>query len=97
MIIAEVSIFPVSEGTSLSRYVRAAYRVIEESGLRHQLTAMGTIIEADTLDEILDVVARAERAVLDMGARRVVINLKVDHRVDKEASMEGKVSSVLGD
>jgi|Deesub1362A_J573_1020465.scaffolds.fasta_scaffold01850_12 uncharacterized protein (TIGR00106 family) len=97
MIIAEVSIFPVSEGTSLSRYVKAAYEVIRDSGLKHQLTAMGTIIEAGCLEELFNVVAKAEKAVLEMGARRVVINLKVDHRVDKEASMEGKVRSVLGE
>ncbi len=97
MIIAEVSIFPVSEGTSLSKYVRAAYEVIRDSGLKHQLTAMGTIIEAERLEEIFDVVAKAEKAVLEMGARRVVINLKIDHRVDKDASIEGKVRSVVGE
>ena len=97
MYLVDVSIFPVSEGVSLSKYVRAAYSVIEKSGLKHRLTPMGTIIEGPDMDELFSVISRAEKAVLDAGARRVVLYVKVDHRVDKEYHMEDKVRSVIGE
>jgi uncharacterized protein (TIGR00106 family) len=97
MIIAELTITPLGEGVSVSRYVREAYRVIENSGLKHELTPMSTVIEAHTLDELFDVVKRAEEAVLGAGAQRVVIDLKVDHRVDKDATMNSKKKAILDD
>ena len=94
MLIAETSIYPISEGTSLSRYVKAAVEAIESTGLKTQTCAMGTAIEAETLDDIFDAVKKGHDAILDMGAKRIVINLKVDDRLDKDASMEKKLRSI---
>jgi hypothetical protein len=59
MAIVEVSIVPIGgAGTSLSEHVARALRVLEESSLRYELTAMGTIITGD-LDEIMIIVKDA--------------------------------------
>ena len=97
MIIAELTLTPLGKGTSVSRYVRAAYEAIRESGLRHELTPMSTVIEARTLDEIFGVVKRAEERMLEMGAERVIIDIKIDHRLDKDATMDTKKRAVLGE
>ncbi len=94
MIIAEVSIVPLGVGTSVSNYVRSAVQVIENSGLKNQTGGMSTVLEATDLDTIFKVVKSAEGAVLSMGAKRVIITLKLDHRLDKEASIESKVKAV---
>jgi len=95
-IIAEISIFPVSEGTSLSPYVKKAFEAIKSvEGLRIQLTPMGTILEAVDLEQILEAFKRAHRAVRESGAKRIVAYLKVDDRLDKPRSMEDKVKAVL--
>jgi uncharacterized protein (TIGR00106 family) len=94
VIIAELSIFPTSEGASVSRYVKEAIRVIEASGLRSETGGMSTAIEAPDLATLFRVIEEAHRAILRMGARRIHIDLRVDHRLDKEATIASKKSAV---
>lgn len=94
MIIAELAIFPTSEGPSVSRYVKKALEAIDKTGLRHENGAMATVIEAETLDQLFDAVKKAHEVMIAMGARRIHINLRVDHRRDKELSIEYKKRAV---
>jgi uncharacterized protein (TIGR00106 family) len=94
MVIAEFAIFPTSEGTSVSRYVKEAVRVIEASGLRTVTGGMSTVIEAPDLDSFLRVVAAAHAAVKAMGPKRIHIDLRIDHRLDKEATLESKLKAI---
>jgi uncharacterized protein (TIGR00106 family) len=94
VIIAELSIFPTSEGPSVSRFVREAIRVIEASGLRSVTGGMSTTIEAPDMAALFRVVQQAHEAVLRQGARRVHIDLHVDHRLDKEATIASKLGAV---
>ncbi|HEY5995388.1 MAG TPA: MTH1187 family thiamine-binding protein [Candidatus Deferrimicrobiaceae bacterium] len=94
MAIVFVSIAPLGTATtSLSRYVAGVQRIIAESGLKHQLTAMGTIVEGD-LDAILPVLRRMHERPFADGAARVSTLIKIDDRRDKPHSIEGKVRSV---
>ncbi len=94
MIIAELSIFPTSEGASVSRFVKEAIRVIEESGLKNQTGGMSTTIETPDLTTLFKVVTEAHAAILKMGAKRIHIDLRVDHRLDKEATIASKLRAV---
>lgn len=94
MAIVFVSVAPLGTATtSLSRYVAGVERILRESGLKHQLTAMGTIIEGD-IDAILPVLRRMHEAPFAEGALRVSTQIKIDDRRDKPGTMEGKVRSV---
>ena len=94
MAIVELSIVPVGTGTpSISQYVATAVEALrEETDVKYELTAMGTIIEGD-LDKLLAVVGRMHRAVL-AGALRVVTMVKIDDRRDKPLGIQYKVDSV---
>lgn len=94
MIIAEFAIFPTSEGVSVSKYVKKAIEEIEKLGLKHETGAMSTTIEAKNLDELFEAVKRAYNAIVEMGARRIHIDLRVDHRLDKDATIESKKRAV---
>ena len=94
MIIAELAVFPTSEGSSVSRYVKEAVRVIEESGLRAETGGMSTTIEAPDLKSLFQVIEDAHDVLLKMGARRIHIDLRVDHRLDKEATIASKKAAV---
>jgi len=94
MIIAELAIFPTSEGSSVSRYVKEVVRVIEASGLRTETGGMSTTIEAPDLESLFRVIKEAQDVLLKMGARRVHIDLRVDHRLDKEATIASKKAAV---
>ncbi len=94
MAVVFISVAPLGTATtSLSRYVAGVERILRETGIRHQLTAMGTILEGE-LDEILPVLRRMHEHPFAMGAVRVSTLIKIDDRRDKEHSMEGKVRSV---
>lgn len=94
MVIAELSIFPTSEGSYISRYVKEALKVIEKSGWHSEAGAMSTTIEAPDLDSILKVVSDCHRALVEMGAQRIHIDLHVDHRLDKDATIDSKLRAV---
>lgn len=94
MIIAELAIFPTSEGPSVSRYVKEAVKVIEASGLRTQTGGMSTTIEAPDLATLFRVIQDAHAAILKLGALRIHIDLRVDHRLDKEATIASKLGAI---
>lgn len=93
-IIAEVSIIPLGWGTSISSLVAEAVKVLQESGLKYQLTSMGTIIEG-TWGEVMDTIQKMHEKVFQTGALRVSTSIKIDDRRDgREVSMERKVKAV---
>ncbi len=90
--IAEFSIVPVGKGVSLSPFVAECLRIVEESGLKHQLTPMGTVLEGDT-EKVMDTIMACHSQVLRM-SERVVTSIKIDDRRDRPMDMERKVRSV---
>lgn len=83
MVIAEVSIIPLGTGSpSVSRYVAAAVKELEASGLNCTLSAMGTTVEAATPEEFYEALARAQAVVFEMGLERAYTVVKMDERRD---------------
>ena len=94
MAVVFLTIAPLGTGTpSVSSFVAGVETVLRSSGLTHELTAMGTIIEGD-LDEILAVVRRMHEHPFGKGAVRVSTLIKIDDRRDKEHTMARKLASV---
>ena len=95
-IIAELSTFPVGEGTSLSKFVKKAVQEIDKyQGVRVVHHPMGTVIEADNIDQILEITKLAHEAIFSAGAQRVLTQLKIDDRKDKNRKMEDKLKAIL--
>ena len=91
-VIAELSIFPLSESTSLSPYVARVVSVINDSGLDYQLGPMGTCIEGPW-DKVMDVVDRCFQE-LATDCNRIYLTLKIDYQKDKDRRLQSKVHSV---
>lgn len=94
MILAQLSMYPVGEGVSLGRYVKKGVKIIEESGYTYQVGGLSTAIEVPDLQDLFDLVAKIRQAQFDEGAQRVLIELKVDDRRDKDATLTSKIDSV---
>ena len=96
MIIAEFSVIPIGTGSAgVSKYVKAALSELEkEDGIRVTSGAMGTVIEAENLSDIFGAVKRAHTAIFKQGVERVVTELKIDDRRDKDASAESKIRAL---
>jgi uncharacterized protein (TIGR00106 family) len=94
MAVVFLTITPLGTGTpSVSRYVAGVEKILRTTALKHQLTAMGTIIEGD-LDEILAVIRKMHEHPFTQGAARVSTLIKIDDRRDKEHTIAGKMRSV---
>ncbi len=94
-LIAELVIAPFGVGTSLSKYVRASVEEINRfSGIRVVHTPMSSIIEADSLDQVLEVTKAAHERMFAAGAKRVSTLLRIDDRRDKPRKMEDKVNAI---
>lgn len=94
MAIVEVSIVPLgTSDTSLSKYVARVLEVVEESQLKYEITAMGTILNG-SIEEILPVVAKMHEKCFEEGVKRVLTLIKIDDRRDKLVEPQDKVLSV---
>ena len=94
MAVVFLTITPLGTATpSVSRYVAGCERILRESGLKHELTAMGTIIEGD-LEAIFPVIRKMHESPFRDGALRVSTSIRVDDRRDKIHTIEGKMRSV---
>jgi len=89
----QFAMFPTDKGASASPYVSRVIAMIRESGLPYQLSAMGTIIETDTLAEAQLVVAKAY-ALLKDDCSRVYCTVTFDIRDGASGRMQQKVAAI---
>lgn len=94
MVTAEITIIPLGIGkTGVSEYVADAIKELKKTGMKFNLTPMGTIIEGE-LKEILAAIKQMHESPFQKGVKRVYTLIKIDDRRDKESTMESKVKSV---
>ena len=94
--IAQLSVYPLGEGTSVSRFVKKGVAVIEKSGYKYEVGGMATTIETPGLDELFELIKEVHAAHVEEGAKRIIIDLKLDDRRDKTATIKSKRDSVTG-
>jgi uncharacterized protein (TIGR00106 family) len=94
MIISQLSIAPLGEGISVSKYVKKVIKTLEEENLIFKTNAMATVIETSDLDTLFNAVKKAHNTVLEAGAKRVITELKIDERRDKNATSESKLKAL---
>ena len=94
MIISQLSIAPVGKGVSLSKYVKKVINVLKKNDIKFETNAMATVIETEDLRTLFRVVEEAHKSVINLGAERVITELKIDDRKDKSATIRAKLKSV---
>lgn len=92
-VIVDLCVIPLGVGVSVSEYVAACERVIQDAGLKSQLHAYGTNIEGEW-DAVFAAVKRCHEVVHQMGAPRVSSTLRVGTRTDRSQTMDDKIRSV---
>lgn len=94
MIISQLSIAPVGKGISVSKYVKLVIKTLEKENIKFETNAMATVIETEDLDTLFNVVQKAHNAVINAGSERVITELKIDDRRDKNATAELKLRAL---
>jgi uncharacterized protein (TIGR00106 family) len=90
MVVAELALDVIGEGTSEKTFVEAVAEVLDERGLAHEVTPTATVVEGE-LDEIFDAVRACHEACARRGAKRIVTTVRVDDRRDRRETMESMV------
>lgn len=91
-VIADLCVVPIGVGVSVSKYVAACERVLNEAGLETHLHAYGTNIQGDW-DAVFAAIKRCHEVVHEMGAPRITTSLRLGTRTDRAQTMEEKVRS----
>ena len=91
--LVEFSIFPTEATQSKSAFVARVLDIVDKSSLEYQLTPMGTIIEGETVEEVLAVINKAYEE-LQIDCDRVYSSIKIDYRKGPVGRLNKKVGSV---
>lgn len=91
--IVDFTVVPIGVGVSLSPYIAACQRILDESGLENQLHANGTNVAGDW-DDVFAAIRRCHEVVHEMGAPRISTVIKVGTRTDRNQGLSEKVDSV---
>ena len=92
-VFADLCVVPIGVGVSLSPYVAACTKVLEEAGLSTRLHAYGTNIEGEW-DAVFAAVKRCHEVLHKMGAPRISTTLRFGTRTDRDQTISDKVRSV---
>jgi len=92
-VIIDLCVVPIGVGLSVSKYVAACHKIINEAGLKSQLHAYGTNIEGEW-DIVFGVVKQCHEKIHEMGAPRITTTIKAGTRTDRKQTMADKVESV---
>lgn len=74
-----LQVLPVVEEKELYRVVDKVIEYIQSTGVRYEVGAMETTMEGD-INELLEIVKKAQQICVDNGAVRVVSVVKIDYK-----------------
>ncbi len=92
-VIIDLCVVPIGVGVSVSRYIAACERVLQEAGLKTHMHGYGTNIEGEW-EAVFAAVKKCHEVVHDMGAPRISTTIRLGTRTDREQTIEDKIESV---
>jgi uncharacterized protein (TIGR00106 family) len=94
-ILAFVRVVPIGTSTtSLGSYVAEAIKVIKSLGVNYQVTPFGTGVELNSFEDLTKLISLINEKLRSLNISRLLIDVSLDLRYDKEISLEYKVKSV---
>jgi len=91
--LVEFSMFPTEQTQSKSAFVARVLDIVDKSGLAYQLTPMGTIIEGETVEDVIAIITKAYEE-LQVDCDRVYSSIKIDYCKGPVGRLGKKVGSV---
>ncbi len=93
-VLMSYAMFPTDKGTSVSEFVSKIVKMVSESGYEYKLSAMGTIVETETLEQALEVVNKSYK-ILEPHSGRVYSTVTFDIQPNKPIGrIKGKIKSI---
>jgi uncharacterized protein (TIGR00106 family) len=88
-VIAEISIIPLKE--HMANDIAAAVKALAGQSIHYEIHPMGTIVESDSIDQVLEAFKAALSAV---SGKRFIATLKVDMRKDVKKHARENVAAI---
>lgn len=92
-VIADLCVVPIGIGVSVSKEVAICERILAAAGLKTHLHAYGTNIEGEW-DQVFAAVKQCHEALHAAGVPRISSTLRFGTRIDREQTIEDKITSV---
>jgi uncharacterized protein (TIGR00106 family) len=92
-VLMDFAIFPTDKGTSVSTQVARVVNIIKDSGFNYQITAMGTLVETEYMQEALDLIEKSVK-VIEIDCDRVYATVKFDIKRGAVNAINQKVKSI---
>src|SRR4051812_42175508 len=89
MLLAEISIWPMDKGESVSPYVVRVLDLIDRSGLPYKLGPLGTCIEGE-FEQVMAVIKQCHES-LAADCNRIACTIKMDWRKGRSGMIDHKV------
>jgi len=94
MALLQLTIIPLgTQSTSVGDYVADIQKALENENISFKLTDMGTLLEGDA-QTLLQIVSRVYELPFNRGAQRVVTQMVIDDRRDKDVAIGDKTIAV---
>ncbi|MEN8200160.1 MAG: MTH1187 family thiamine-binding protein [Thermodesulfobacteriota bacterium] len=93
MPLLQFTMIPMGEGVSVGDHVAEIQKRLLEEGATFRLTDMATVVEGD-VQELFRLLESIYETPFKHGAQRVVTNITIDDRRDKEVHIGEKIQSV---
>lgn len=96
VVVAEFSVTPLVEG-QIKPFIDTAIDQIDKAGLRHEVGPSGTTVEGE-LDQVMNAIKNAHKAVLDSGVDRVITEIRIDEKkggLSMQEELEGYRSVMM--
>ena len=87
-VLAGIQLMPNNKDDHTGGTVEKILEVIEQSGLRHQVGPLETVVEGD-FDSVMTVLRNAHQEAVDAGAEEIMTNVKMHYRTSG-VSLEDK-------
>ena len=93
--LVDISVEPIgTSSTSLSKYVKIAFEVLKEKGLKFYPAPSMTTIELDDITTLDSLIKEINDRLEKEGVKRIVTIVKIDDRRDKENSIDHKLDVI---
>lgn len=83
-------VIPKAEGKDIYPIVDEAIKIVQESGVKHEVCPFETVMEGE-LDQLLDIVKKAQEACIKAGATDVFTNIKIQYSAHRSVTIDEKV------
>jgi len=93
MALMQLTVVPMGDSVSVGEFVADFQRQLALEGVKYSLNDMGTIIEGEA-GELLSLAARLHQMPFAKGVMRVLTQISIDDRRDKQVRLGDKVKSV---